>query len=110
MVPASAVLEIPNQLVNIHGRKEATMAPMPIKKLCIAKPVVRCEGGSISPTNARKGSMLMLMDASMIHKTLTAIQSADELGMKSKESEASKAPIAKKGLLRPHVLCQVRSL
>src|SRR5688500_12075701 len=109
-MPGSAVLAIPNQLVKTQGRKEATIAPMPMKKLCKAKPRVRWEGGSLSPTKARKGSMLTLMEASMIQSTPTAIHSVEEFGIISSAMDAKMAPMPKYGLLRPHFGCHVRSL
>jgi len=57
----------------IQGSADATMAPMPIKKLCIAKPRVRWFFGRLSPTNARNGSIEMLILASMIHSMPAAI-------------------------------------
>src|SRR5262245_10722997 len=96
--------------LKILGRKEAMMAPVPIKKLCMANPVVLCDGGNMSPTNARNGSMLMLMEASMIHNVPTAIQSAEALGIRHKAIDASIAPMAKYGRLLPQVGCHVRSL
>ena len=82
-------------------------APVPIKKLCIANPVVLCFEGRLSPTKARNGSIEILIDASMIHNIPAANQSVGELGMISKDKEARIAPARKYGLLRPrkfHVL------
>ena len=59
------------------------------------KPRVRCSGGSRSATNARKGSMLMLIEASITHSSPAAIHSADELGMAMSAKEASSAPMRK---------------
>ena len=61
----------------------------------MAKPVVRCEGGSISPTKALKGSMLMLIEASIIQSVPTAIHKIYALGIKHNPMEASMAPSAK---------------
>ena len=41
----------------------------------MAKPRVRCSGGSMSATKARNGSMLMLMEASRIQSSPAAIHS-----------------------------------
>ncbi|MCK7517339.1 MAG: hypothetical protein MZV64_06250 [Ignavibacteriales bacterium] len=35
---SGAMFEIPNQFVIIYGKAEAMTAPVPMKKLCIAKP------------------------------------------------------------------------
>ena len=103
------MLETPKPLVRIHGSMEATTAPMPMKKLCMAKPVVRCSEGRLSPTKARKGSMLTLMEASMIQSIPAATQSVGELGMAMSASEAKMAPPRKKGRRRPRRF-HVRSL
>ena len=81
MIPSAAVLEIPNQLVKMYGKADPTTAPIPIKKLCIAKPNVRWFSGKLSPTKARKGSIEMLIDESMIHNVPMATQSVGELGI-----------------------------
>ena len=91
------------------GSSDATTAPMPMKNDCVANPVVCCSAGSLSPTNARKGSMLTLMEASIIQSMPPAIQSVGELGMMSMASEASTAPIRKNGRRRPQRGLQVRS-
>ena len=83
------------------------MAPTPIKKLCMANPVVRCLDGRLSPTNARKGSIEILIDASRIHNIPAANQSAGELGMTISDTDARMAPARKYGLRLPrkfHVL------
>ena len=74
---------------------EAATAPVPMRKLCIAKPVVRCSEGRLSPTNARNGSMEMLMEASMIQSMPAATHSAGELGITSSAAEARIAPVRK---------------
>ena len=78
-----------------QGRIDATTAPVPMKKLCIAKPVMRCEAGRLSPTKARNGSIEMLMDASMIQSMPAATQSAGEFGMPTSASDARIAPTKK---------------
>ena len=60
--------------------------------LCMAKPVVRCLEGSMSPTKARKGSMEMLMEASMIQSIPAATHNVGELGMRTSATEARTAP------------------
>ena len=52
-----------------------------MKKLCMAKPVVLCSDGSMSPTNALKGSIEIFIDASMIQSIPAAIQSTGEFGI-----------------------------
>ena len=79
----------------------AMTEPAPIKKLCMAKPMVRCSEGNLSPTNARNGSMLTLMDASRIQSIPPATQSAGELGITSKAKDARMAPMKKYGRRRP---------
>ncbi len=68
---------------------------MPIKKLCMVNPRVRCRSGSISPTKALKGSMDILMEASIIHSMPTAIHRAGELGISISAIDASMAPVRK---------------
>ena len=87
-----AVFATSNQFVIIHGSAEATIAPIPMKKLCIAKPSVRWCFGRLSPTKARKGSIEMLMEASMIHSMPAATHSVGEFGITSSASEARMAP------------------
>ena len=76
----------------------------------MAKPIVRCSEGRLSPTKARKGSIATLKEASIIHNIPTAIQSMAELGIINKAIQAKIAPNIKKGLRLPHVECQVLSL
>ena len=94
-MPSPAVLGIPNQLVKMYGNAEATTAPKPIKKLCMANPIVRCSEGRLSPTKARNGSMEILMEASIIHNMPAAIHSAGELGMTNNASVVKMAPMVK---------------
>ena len=75
MIPSGAVFATPNQFVINQGRMDAITAPVPIKKLCIANPFVRCSEGNISPTKARNGSIEMFIEASIIHNIPAAIQS-----------------------------------
>ena len=90
-----------SQLVIIHGMAEATTAPTPMKKLCMANPDVRCSSGSRSATNARNGSMEMLIDASRIHSKPAAIHSAEQLGIRISASVDRIAPVRKYGRRRP---------
>ena len=98
-----------NQFVIIYGSADAITAPVPMKKLCIEKPIVLCSFGSISPTKARKGSIEMFMEASIIHNIPAATQSRGELGINIIAVEARIAPTRKNGLLLPS-LFQVLSL
>jgi ABC-type sugar transport system substrate-binding protein len=60
---------------------KTTTAPMPIKKVWIEKPVVCCSSGSISPTKARKGSIVTLMEASMIINIPAPINTGDKIAV-----------------------------
>ena len=71
---------------------DAATAPVPMRKLCIAKPVVRCSQVRLSPTNARKGSIEMLIEASMSQSTPAATHSTGEFGIANNASEARMAP------------------
>ena len=107
-MPLAASLATPI-FVRMVGNMDATTAPTPIKNDCVAKPVVCCSAGSMSPTKARKGSMLILMLASIIQSIPPAIQSAGELGIMSMASDAMMAPTRKNGRRRPQRGLQVRS-
>src|SRR5438067_6092924 len=100
----------PNQLVIIQGSAEAITAPDPMKKLCIAKPRVRSDGGSRSATKARNGSIEMLMEASRIQRSPAAIQRLPDIGIAMSAQELRMAPTRKKGRRRPSRGDQVRSL
>ena len=92
------------------GSSEATTAPTPMKNDCVAKPVVYCSPGSLSPTNARK-RLHTDVDAGIHYPqhSAPAIQSAGELGMMMRAAEASSAPTRKNGRRRPQRGLQVRS-
>src|SRR6186713_2868860 len=109
MVPG-ALGATPNQFVSIHGIDDASTAPSPMNKLCIAKPRGRSPGGSKSATNARNGSIEMLIDASRIQSNPAAIQSVLEFGIAISASELRIAPTKKNGRLRPKRGDHVRSL
>ncbi|OPZ53005.1 MAG: hypothetical protein BWY89_01816 [Bacteroidetes bacterium ADurb.BinA012] len=66
-----------------------------MKKLCIANPVVRCSDESMSPTNARNGSMEILMEASRIHSITVAKIQVGELVIMASAREAKMAPVRK---------------
>ena len=70
-------------------------APNPIKKVYAAKPAVRCESGSLSPTKARNGSMDILMDASNTHNNVAAIHNTPDCGIKNNAMAENTAPIKK---------------
>jgi hypothetical protein len=70
-------------------------APSPTKRLCVAKPRVRWLSGNRSATKARNGSMLMLIDASRIHRSPAAIHSAEQLGINTSAKELRIAPVRK---------------
>ena len=87
---------------------------MPIKKVWTEKPVVCCSSGSMSPTNARNGSIAMLMDASIIINMPAPINTGERMalsvpgernrpafGINTKAMVVNMEPTRKKGLLRP---------
>src|SRR5262249_60463920 len=82
-------------LYSRQGSMDAMTAPRPMKRACMANPRVRCLGGTRSATKARKGSMLMLMEASITQSSPAAIQSVDTLGMAASAKDASSAPAKK---------------
>ena len=67
---------------------EPTTELAPMKKVWTANPVVRCSSGSMSPTKARIGSIVTLMEASMIHSIPAANHRPGELGITRSASEA----------------------
>ena len=90
-----AVLPLTPSCPSTYGSALARLAPMPMKSDCITKPDVRCSGGSLSATNARNGSIEMLIDASSTHSRLAAIHSVVDIGMMKSASEARMAPVRK---------------
>src|SRR5215204_3058716 len=87
----------------------ARVIPKPVKKLCARNPLASCDGGSLSAMNARYGSMAVLLLASRIHSSRTAIQIAATNGNRNRHTLQPIAPMRKYGLRRPHRGCQVRS-
>jgi len=63
--------------------------------LCITNPAVRWDTASLSATNARNGSIEMLMDASRIQSSVAAIHSALDVGMTNSAIDARMAPVRK---------------
>ena len=106
---SSVVAVLTPSFVRIVGMNEAITPPAPIMTLCMAYPTFRCCAGSRSPTKARKGSMLMLTDASRIHRHIAAIHTAVESGMNINARVENIAPPRKYGRRRPslhHVLSE----
>src|SRR5215467_6946393 len=94
----------------IHGSAEAILPPTPIRKLCIAKPLVRWLSGSLSATKARNGSIAIFPEVSNIHNNPAAIHNDPLFGIKKRQIVLNTAPTKKYGRLLPHHGCQVRSL
>jgi hypothetical protein len=107
--PGPVSLPTPPIVWSHSGNFEAITAPAPMKTDCMANPTVRCCSGSRSATNARKGSMLMLTEASRIQSRPAAIHSTDECGMARRARLEQMAPTKKYGRLRPSAP-HVRSL
>ena len=84
-----------SRFVRIHGNSEPTIEAAPMKNVWTAKPLVRCSSDSMSPTNARMGSMVMLIDASSIHNMPAATHRVGEFGRTNKASDARIAPVRK---------------
>ena len=76
----------------------------------MAKPVVLCLSGNISPTNALNGSIEILIDASNNHNKTAATHNAATLGNANNANAAKMAPTIKYGLLLPNLPNQVLSL
>src|SRR5262249_34853824 len=96
-----ALLDVTPRRLKSNGRPFARLAPTPMKNDCITKPAVRCDASSLSATNARNGSIEMLIDASRIQRRVAAIQSAVDVGMMKSAIEARIAPVRKYGRRRP---------
>ena len=64
---------------------KSSTAPSPIKNVCILNPMVVCETDKLSATNARKGSMATLKDASIIITIPAPIHSAGSIAAKYPE-------------------------
>lgn len=75
----------------------------------MAKPEVVCSSGNKSPKKALNGSMVTLMEASIIQNRPTAIHSDGEFGVAKSAKLPRIAPIAKNGLRLPHLTPYVLS-
>ena len=72
-----------------------------MKKLCIANQSVLCFSGRLSQTKARKGSIEILIEESIIHKVPIAIHNVGELGITINAPADKIAPTKKYGRLLP---------
>ncbi len=95
ITPAAWTPSTLRNLLMSQGSAEATIAPSPMKRLCIAKPWVLCSSGRRSATKARKGSMLMLILASSIQSNPAAIHKAEQFGIRISAAELRMAPVRK---------------
>jgi hypothetical protein len=68
---------------------------MPIMSDCITNPDVRCDSSSLSATNARNGSIEMLIDASRTQSSVAAIHRLLDVGITKSAIEARMAPVRK---------------
>ena len=92
---SESLFSIGNGAMGQRANFEATYAPIPIKKLCIAKPFVRWCSGKLSPTNALNGSIETLIEASIINNIPAANHSTGEFGITNNASDARIAPTKK---------------
>jgi len=97
------------QLRNMRGSVLARVALIQLRTLCMMKPKVVWSASSLSDTNARNGSILMLILASSSHNKVAANQSAGDSGIRHSAVHARMAPMKKYGFRRPS-LFHVRSL
>jgi hypothetical protein len=80
-----------------------------MKKLWVANPAVRRGPSRLSATNARNGSIEMLMLASRIQSNAAAIATVGESGIRKSAIDERIAPVRKYGRRRPRRV-HVRSL